>query len=311
MPALSRAGPTLLVVALLVGSAAAFAVTERLKLDPTPITGTRVDKILSPICACPTDAAEISFRLLKPGTITVDLIDSASHSVRTLVSRRHEPAGRATFRWNGRDESGRVVGDGVYRPRVRLQAHGRTIVLPNPIRVDTVRPVIALTAVRPTVFSPDGDGRRDKIRVFYQVSERARARLLVDGKQRVLGRRSGLKGKLEWYGRTDGVALPAGTYAIAVAAVDQAGNRSRPSQAVPVRLRFIELARRSIQVQAGKRFGVRVDTDARTFAWRFAGGTGTGRRGQLVLRAPRAPGTFTLYVVEGGHADRAVVQVRP
>ena len=37
--------------------------------------------------------------------------------------------------------------------------------LPNPIRVDTTKPVITLVAVKPTVFSPDGDGRRDRIRV--------------------------------------------------------------------------------------------------------------------------------------------------
>ena len=80
---------------------------------------------------------------------------------------------------------------------------------------------------------------------------------------------------------------------------------------MPVRLRYIELARTSIAVEAGKRFGVRVMSDVRRFAWRFAGGTGTHRPGLLILRAPRAAGTFTLYVEARGHADRAVVHVGP
>jgi len=307
----ARYVPTILVLALLVGSAAAFAVTERLKLEPSPITGTLVDKIFSPVCNCPTDRAKISFRLRKAGTITVDLLDSGDHSVRTLVRHKHEPVGRLTLHWNGRDDEGDVVADAVYRPRVRLQSHGRTIVLPNPIRVDTTKPVITVRAVNPTVFSPDGDGRRDRIRVYYTVSERARVRLLVNGKQRVLSRRMPLKGTLDWFGRQDGRSFRPGTYAISVVAVDRAGNASAPSPAVPVRIRYIELARTEIPVEAGKRFGVRVMTDALRFSWRFARATGTHAPGLLVLRAPRAPGTFTLFVQARGHADSATVHVEP
>ena len=231
--------------------------------------------------------------------------------MRTLVKRRHHPIGRVTLRWNGKDESGAVVTDGLYRPRVRLQAHGRTIVLPNPIRVDTTKPVITLVTVHPTAFSPDGDGRRDRIRVSYRVSERAHVSLLVNGKRHVLGRGTPLKGALDWFGRArGGTPLRAGTYAVSVRARDLAGNVSQPSAPAPVEIRFIQLARPSIGVQAGKRFGVGVVTDALQFAWRFAGGKGTGKPGLLVLRAPRAPGTFTLFVEERGHADRAVVHVR-
>ena len=308
---MARYVPTILVLALLVGSAAAFAVTERLKLEPSPIAGTLVDKTFSPVCDCPTDRAKISFRLRKPETMTVDLLDSSDHSVRTLVVHKHAPVGRLTLHWNGRDDSGQVVADGLYRPRVRLQAHGRTIVLPNPIQVDTTKPVVALRGVNPTVFSPDGDGRRDRIRVYYTVSERARASLLVNGKQRVLGRLMPLKGTLDWFGRRDGHPYRPGTYRIAVVAVDRAGNVSAPSAPAPVRIRYIELARTSIDAEAAKRFGVRVLTDARRFSWRFAGGTGTAEPGLLVLRAPRSPGTFTLFVEAHGHADRAVVRVGP
>lgn len=40
---------TALVLALLAATVAAFAITERLKLERSPIYGTKVDKIFSPV----------------------------------------------------------------------------------------------------------------------------------------------------------------------------------------------------------------------------------------------------------------------
>jgi hypothetical protein len=78
---------------------------------------------------------------------------------------------------------------------------------------------------------------------------------------------------------------------------------------VPVRVRFIELSRDQIEVGVGKRFSVRVRTDAASYRWLFAGERGAGRREVLVLRAPEEPGEYTLYVTVGGHAARARVDV--
>ena len=57
---MARFLPALLVVGLLGGSAAAFAVTERLKLERSPIFSTRVDKFVSPYSG---RRAKIIFRL--------------------------------------------------------------------------------------------------------------------------------------------------------------------------------------------------------------------------------------------------------
>ena len=83
---MGRRLPQLLVVLGLLGAtAAAFAVTERLKLEKSPITGTRVDKVFSPVCECARDIAVISFRLRRRSIITVDMLDSSGNPVRTLV----------------------------------------------------------------------------------------------------------------------------------------------------------------------------------------------------------------------------------
>jgi FlgD Ig-like domain len=307
--AVPRLPQTLIVLALLGATAAAFAVTERLKLERSPITGTRVDRLFSPVCECARDVAVISFVLRQPSKVTVDILDAGGRAVRTLVRDRDELRGRVSYTWDGRNEADRVVAEGRYRPRVRIEEHGRTIVLPNPIRVDTTAPRIRLSQVFPRVFSPDGDGRADRITATYEVDGIARPMMLVDGRRRVLGRFQPRGGRLAWFGRVNGRPVRPGTYEIRVRALDRAGNRSRRTRAVPVRVRYVELARERIEVVAGRRFGVRVSTDADSYRWLFAGERGVGRADLLVLRAPEEPGTYTVYVTVGQWADKAEVVV--
>jgi FlgD Ig-like domain len=305
----SRLPQTLIVLALLAATAAAFAVTERLKLERSPITGTQVDRVFSPVCECARDLAVISFVLRRAGVVTVDVLNADGRSVRTLVRDREERRGRVSYTWDGRDEADRVVPEGVYRPRVQLQEHGRTILLPNPIRVDTTAPRIRLLRVRPQVFSPDGDGRRDRLTARYETDEPARAMMLVDGRRRVLSKFRETEGQLVWFGMVNGRPVRPGTYEIRLRAFDRAGNRSSSRRVVPVVVRYIELARDHVEVVAGRRFGIGVSTDAVSYRWIFAGERGTGRRNVLVLRAPETPGTYTVYASLGDFADRAEVVV--
>jgi FlgD Ig-like domain len=304
-----RLPQTLVVVALLGATAAAFAVTERLKLERSPITGTQVDRVFSPVCECARDLAVISFVLRKQGTVTVQMLDGDGDRIRTLVRDREEPRGRVSYTWDGRDDLGNIVEDGIYRPRVLLDEHGRTIVLPNPIRVDTKAPRIRLLRVRPQVFSPDGDGRRDRLVARYEINELARAMMLVNGRRRVLEKFRATEGRLVWFGRVDGRTVAPGTYEIRVRAFDRAGNRSSSRRTVPIVVRYVELARDRIEVVAGKRFSVRVSTDALTYRWVFAGERGIVRRRSLVLRAPQTPGRYRVIVAVRDRADSADVVV--
>ena len=306
---MARLPQTLIVLALLGATAAAFAVTERLKLEKSPVTGTRVDRIFSPVCECARSVAVISFRLRKRARVTVDLLDSDRRSVRTLVRDSPEQVGRVSYTCDGRDNFDVVVPEGVYRPRVRLREHGRTIVLPNPIRVDTTPPRIKVVRVFPRVFSPDGDERKDRVSAWYETDGPARAMMLVDGERRVLSKFRETEGRLIWFGRVLGRSVPPGTYEIRLRAFDQAGNRSGRTRAVAVRVRYVEFARDRVQVVAGKRFSIRVSTDTSRYRWLFDGRRGSRRRKVLVLRAPETPGTYALYVHIGRHADRADVSV--
>ena len=300
---------TLIVLALLGATAAAFAVTERLKLERSPIIGTKVDKVFSPVCECLRDDAVVSFVLRRPETVTVDILGADGKSIRTLVRKRHETKGRVSYVWDGLDNADRIVPDGVYGPRVHLQRHGRTIVLPNRIRVDATAPTIRVLSVTPRVFSPDGDGRRDRVTARFQIDEPAHAMMLVNGRRRVFDRHRKTQGKLVWFGRIRGHPARPGTYEIRLRAVDQAGNRSSRTRAVSVRVRYVEFVRDTVNAAVGKRFGIGVSTDARRFRWVFNGRKGRASGRRLVLRAPDTPGIYAVYVVSGRFADRARVIV--
>ncbi len=305
-----RHGPILLVVALLTATAVAFVVAERVKLEKSPIRGPRVTRVFSPVCECANTAASISFLLSRPDTVGVGIVNENGDLVRTLVQdRRYLALHRLEFEWDGRNADGEVVPEGLYRPRVHFADRDRTIVLTNLIRVDTTAPTIVAKGVRPRIFSPDSDGRRDGVAVRYAANEPARALLLVDGVRRVRGKlRTRLKGQLQWYGRAAGSTFPAGTYRLQLVAEDEAGNVSRPVPAGTVRIRYIDVTPAFVRVKVGSRFRVGVDTDAASYAWRFAGRSGDAHGPALVLRA-RKPGRFALVVEELGHRARSVVVV--
>ena len=306
--AVTRYAPAALVAVLLAATGLAFLHTESLKLETSPIRQTRVTKVFSPVCRCDSNKARIAFRLAKPDVLTVTISDSSGRDVRRLATNRPS-SGRVSFLWGGRDARGRVVADGFYRARVRLELQEETFVLPNLIRVDSRRPELQVVSVQPRIFSPDGDGRSDRIIVRYRVDEPARALLSVDGVQRVVGASLRPTGELEWFGNVGGVSLPPRRYRLALAAVDLAGNRSATVKAGPVRIRYVELVAPVLRAKAGGVLRVRVLTDARRVSWRLGKRRGVGRTPIFRIRAPQSPGRYRLVVTANGHKAGAFVSV--
>jgi hypothetical protein len=297
----------LLVITLLGGTAAAFGLTEGLKLQKGKITAAHVDKVFSPTCGCSTNRARIQFSLPNPDVVTVSVV-SGGHAVRTLARSVSLDAGTHVYWWDGKDDQGRRLKDGSYRPRVKLEDAGRTFTLPNPIALDTKRPQITLTSHQ-KVFSPDGDFQRDALRIRYRINEPGRALLYVNGKLRIRARLiDTAAGKLLWLGHVGDRALPPGRYGLVLKAEDAAGNVSRATAPVFVRIRYVQLARQRIRARAGRPFKVRVYTDALAFHWQLGRRAGTGHDGAVRLRVGR-PGWYRLIVTANGHSARAVVRV--
>ena len=300
----------MLVVALLAATAAAFGLTEVLKLQKSPITGTNIVKVFSPVCKCATAQAAIRFKLRERDVLDVSIIDSNDVVVATIATGRAAPAGRVLLRWDGRDGAGQVLPEGEYRPRVHLREAKFTTVLPNPIRIDVTPPVVLALDVTPLVFSPDGDGRADGVGATYRLSEDARGVLFVNGERRVLTKFARPEGRLDWYGKIAGEPLRAGRYRLAVGARDPAGNVARRTPPVVVRIRYVALGRNRVEVAADATFAIRVSSDARTVRWRLGARSGTAPPGTLRFRAPTQKGRYTLIVTANGRSARAAVIVR-
>jgi len=309
----ARVLSTAVVLALLAATAAAFVVTEGAKLEKSPVAGTHVDPVFSPASQIPAKKnAHVRFRLRTRERLAVWIQDSHGRRVATLLSNRNAPRGsKFDLVWDGFSSSGVIFPDGVYTPVVKLERSHRTLVLPNSIVLDTKPPVIVVRKTPHAIISPDGDGHNDSFREAYRVDQPAHGILSVRG-QRVeftLGQK--LTGVLVWNGKLGKPSTPvrAGTYVLRASAQDRAGNLSEPYVFAIVQVRYVALARQRIVVAPGKRFFLRVSTDAPSVHWQLHGRSGVLRAGTLRLRAPKTAGVYHLYVTAAGHSAVATVVV--
>jgi FlgD Ig-like domain len=298
---LKRLAPTILVAALLVATATAFAVTEHLKLEDSPVIRTRIPALFSPREA----EARIGFRLRREEDIQLDIADSQGTIVKHGVGSGVFGQAFHQFAWDGRDDSGRIVPDGDYRVELTLKDEDRTIEFPKTITVDATPPTIPFVTIRHGVFSPDGDGRADRVDVRYRFGEPAWAILYVDGKR--VGRSGRRKqiGVYPWYAR----GKKPGEYRLALAAQDRAGNIAPSTREFKVRLRYVQLFKTRFTPR-GATIRVRVSSDAKRLTWRLGGRSGTGKAPLLRIPVPSQPGRYTLTVSANGHQARGTVVVR-
>ena len=319
-PRAHRIAVTTVVLVLLVATAATFGRAERLKLERSPIGAPKLTRIIGPTCKCPRATARIRFVLRHAERIDASIVDAGGNKVRTLAVGLARPKGPVTFGWRGRDDDGQVVHDGLYRLKIDLTDVHRAVTVPTPIRVDTHAPRIRLVSATPRTFSPDGDGRADRVRFQYRSTETASPEVYVRGAlvARTPLQRAG-PGSLRWRGRIDGETAPEGTYTAWVQAVDAAGNRSTPSRLVYVRIRYVSLRVPDRSVLVPGPFAFRAGADAKRVTYVLArlGGRrqtlqGSARPGLVRLQLPArlAPGRYVLEVSANGRDDRAVVVLR-
>jgi hypothetical protein len=297
---LKRAAPTILVAALLAATATAFAVTEHLKLEDSPVIRTTFAARFSPKLV----EERIGFRLRREEDISLDIADSKGTIVKHAVGSGVFGAAYHQFAWDGRDDSGQIVPDGTYRVQLTLKDENRTIEFPNLITVDSTAPTIEVD-LQHQVFSPDGDGRADRVDIRYGFGEPAWGILYVNGKRVGRTYRKRPTGVYPWYGK----GKKPGEYRLALAAQDLAGNVAPSTREFTVRLRYVQLFRKRFTPRAGRTLRVRVSADAKRLTWRLGSGRGTGKPPVLRIPVPSQPGRYTLTVRANGHRARATVVV--
>jgi FlgD Ig-like domain len=291
------------VLVLLAGIAAAFVVTEDLKLQPDPIARPKLAKTFSPVCKCEKATARIAFRLRAADSLTLTIVDDEGQVVRTLLREASFEPGDHAFGWDGRDEDGKILPEGRYRARVELRKLGRLIEFPQRIRLDTTPPRPRVVGVSRRLISPDDDGRGDAITIRYRVDEPSYVILLVNGRRQIRSKPG--KQAIRWAPRR----LRPGLEELRLVAVDLAGNR-RPGKPFFVQVRYLELSPSRLRVFPRRLITVRVSTDYPSYQWRLGRRRGSARTHALKLRAPAKPGRYRLTVSAAGRRDATVVLVR-
>lgn len=160
---------------------------------------------------------------------TIEVIDQAGRPRRTETGVNDVPE-----RWvfNGRDDAGERLPEGRYLARLTvLYRNGSEPVADSPPFVLDVTPPRLSVAAEDTVFSPNGDGRKDTI-AFIQETEEAPLWITrienADGETvRMLSWEGNPPSRLVWDGLNDeGERLPDGRYRYLLTGQDRAGNRA-------------------------------------------------------------------------------------
>jgi flagellar hook capping protein FlgD len=217
--------------ALIVATVGGFLASQYLKgEEPLVLRFSRHPNAISPNGDGLQDSVRLGFVLSQSAEVSFSVIDSNGQEVRRLVRDRRLPGDtRLHYTWDGRDDSGHLVRDGVYRMRVVRRAEGRSVNSGRRVRVDTRPPRLALAGSRPSELAV---GHVRPVRVRYRGTRDPYARFKVfrtdHGAPREVARFNGDGPHTgTWNGTVAGRPAPAGSYAFAVAALDPAGNLGR------------------------------------------------------------------------------------
>ena len=220
--------------ALVVATFGAFFVAQRLKNTPTDVQGFGRTPLFSPNGDGRRDGAKLSFLLKQADDVDVDLVTTDGDRVKRLATDRKLPAYRKlALRWDGTDDRGRPVPDGVYRARITLLREGRAITVFKGIRKDTTPPRPRVTSVgpssaataellptrtgKPATVNFAASGRRPRVTIW-------RTDGAVPEKITTSGRLADATRSWDWDGTAGGRRVSPGTYLAVADSRDEAGN---------------------------------------------------------------------------------------
>ena len=223
--------------ALVVATFGAFFVAQRLKATPSVVGEFRRTPFFSPNHDGRYDKATVRFEIRKRGRVSLAVVDSDGDEVRELIDDdTFLPYREIRARWEGLNDDGERVPDGVYRYRITLADQGRNVVMPESVRLDTTAPRPVVTSIgpakdkvpRPELLPVPGGG--DAVVHFIAPARHgSRKQILLfktgPGPMKQVGAPIPLADDAKewrWAGQTEsGRPVSPGTYLVAIQARDQ------------------------------------------------------------------------------------------
>ena len=159
---------------------------------------------------------------------SLDILDAGGEPVRSW-SRRESPAVPESVQFDGRDDSGRRLDEGVYSGRLQIvYSNGFRPEIESPVFTVDITPPSARASADWSVFAPQSGSRRDSVTISQVTSdEESWTGTLYSGDD-VVNQWTWLRKAPEsqvWDGRdAEGRLVPDGTYRYVLSATDRAGN---------------------------------------------------------------------------------------
>ena len=158
-----------------------------------------------------------------------DILNAEGNVVRTFEGVNAVPA---NLPWNGRTADGQVVPDGIYtaKTEVRYSMGNQPTAVSRPFIVDTVAPKAEISTPF-SIFSPNGDDRRDAIPIAVTAEGNDDWELSIANSSGQIIRSwtwTGAAPNISWDGADEaGNPVPDGSYRATLSSTDEAGNSFR------------------------------------------------------------------------------------
>jgi flagellar hook assembly protein FlgD len=221
------------------GAARPASVTVRVDTAPPQVQSAAVDPdTFSPNGDGQDDTATVSFRPGESGTARVTVLDAKDRVVRTVLPWSSVGAARKTVSWDGRvNENGKLVDAPEGKAAIVVELRDPAGNSASVRRSVTVDRTLGYPVVKPSAFSPNGDGVKDAASLAFKLTRSADVKIRVlAGEESVrvmdLGALAAGDRNADWDGLGPGGApLASGSYRLKVVAD---GDRGVSSVSVPV-----------------------------------------------------------------------------